>query len=152
MAATVPLGVLTRPRRDWIIRRTAGGSGAVGNIALKYGYVGLYNNATDGSYIGIYGLTTTPAYLFSVAGNPIAAAVSGRPAKFDEGTWWGLTGTANSATAFGNLLFLFGQGNTSAVYLSDTPLLILPAGWSLLVRSINVALGMSAQFLWGPWP
>ena len=146
-----PLGVFTRPRRDWIVTRCAGGYGSIGAIALKYAYVGLYNNATDGSYVGVYGVTTDPSLLQWGAGNPIACTTPGNALKFDAALPWGLTGTLNSASSFGNGIMLFGLGNASASYLEDTPITILPPGYSFWARSINVAEEMTAAFIWGPW-
>jgi len=147
----LPRGVFARPRRDWITARLAGGSATQGALALQYSVVGLYNNATTGQYLALYGFAANTGQLFYTVGNPLSYATPGVSLKFDEPVPWGLVGAGGARPQPGVPIFPYLPGAGSTSILSTEPLLLIPAGYALHSATLFSSSVMTAQFLWAPW-
>lgn len=163
MAAALPLpiGVTSRPLADRFGSLLSAGhavqSGATGNNS----YVGVYNNATDGTVLRIYAVS------IGVAGNQFVYFewVSGNPGTLYTGD--GAYGavdprayatpgqmiTFNSAVCVGSHIGgLICQAGSPSTYAPGWPLAVIPPSYSFLLQGRNQNNTVEASIFWLPVP
>ena len=157
-----PAGVLVRIGPDWFDDNVGyGGFTALFVGGDHFGLISLYNNASDGSSLKVYGITVGAdggggASAWVAAGIPLGTLVGTcNPLRPDLGIPWGqiyqdqiLGGGAlpNPFAVPANAAFLGTSGFDCFTYLSPFPLFIIPAGYALMtVNNFGSAL-LGASF------
>lgn len=146
-----PKGVLVRPAPDWFDDHVAyGGFTAQYVGGDHFGLISLYNNASDGSSLKVYGVAVGADgggghSAWVDFGVPLGTLVgSCRPLRADLAVPWGqiyqaqqLIGAAlpNPFTVPAIVAFLGSSGFDCMTYFSLFPMFIIPAGYAL--HSVN---------------
>lgn len=159
-----PIGVLTRPAPDFFDDNIgSGGYAAFNRLAGQdfYMQVSLYNNATTGASLKVYGITVFNdggggMVGFQSAGipsgvqvgpcNPINASLSMPFGLIYQDTEHVPTGNPNPFAIPPVVAYLGGSGFDSFTYLSPFPLFIVPSGFSLSVVDFNSGNILGASF------
>lgn len=154
-------GSYTRNRPDWYILKLAATKIYQPQAGAQYTYVGLYNNATDGSLIYIVhaawnsGFTGT-CFFGQVMGNLFTATSPSHGLYPPTPTPPGIVGSWTSATD------LFNVGGTSTPaycevgsqldksweWQGDFPLAVIAPGWTAAFEERTIAQDLSASFWW----
>jgi hypothetical protein len=156
-AGRKPVGVLARPAPDWFDDHLGVGGFFFTNFSIgnpHYLATVLYNNASDGSALKVYGLGSTSdggggMGFYSQQGTFGAFDHNCNPVRADLPTPWGqifindhtaASFTDPSPFNIGPLLGYSGSGgNNAAAVFATFPLFVVPAGYSLI--AVNTAPG-----------
>lgn len=153
-----PLGVVNRPVPDWFASSLSGGHIVSNAVAGQVSYAGLYNNASDGSVIRVYGvnfnLSSTSFVLFEVFQGQGGALynLDGAYGSIDPriGATWGQTTAFASAVCLGTHIGgISGFTGTSHTYAPGWPLAVISPGYSfaLQVRNQNITIECALWWL-----
>jgi len=149
-------GIVTRPLPDWFYRYGASGSGLAATDFVNTYYVGLYNNATDGSELWVYGLsawcqTTNPTIATYAAYQPADTFVAnGLPVVLGGASVFGQihTGMDNNWALETPGWSFTKQGNGKAIIFAPYPLAIIRPGWQWNVLEQAASNGLAVSFYW----
>ena len=151
-------GVFVKPRRAWNTERMAGADWDIAGSAGNFRIAILFNDSAPSIDLGVYGLSLWQgtagsvvvcstffglppgAALFS-SGNPLVAGGPEPPGSFY---------TLTQAAEIGTRLFEFGGPTQWFFELGDTPMVILPPRWSLLMFPAFAGQPLVAGAIWGP--
>lgn len=147
----LPLGVVNRPVPDWFASSLSGGHVVQNAVAGQNSYVGIYNNASDGSVIRVYGvaffLNNSSFVYFEVFQGQQGSIYNadGEYGSIDPrvGSTWGQTINFSSAVCLGRHIGgISGYGSIVNQYAPGWPIGIVPAGytWALQTRSQQVTI------------
>lgn len=152
-----PRGTVVRHPADWFSTLLAGGWANNGPCVGNRTGIGLYNDATDGSVIRVYGIsvnvgTNGDLGLKSFQGtNGVRFTGEGAPAYIDprQGTPWGQIWTQATASGVGKQV----GGRVALmgfVYDWDEPypLAIIPPGYTWSVETVSTNIQMYCAFRW----
>ena len=157
--ARVPKGVYQRPTADWFTAlSSSGGTTVLGNGTDTF-FGGLYNNATDGSYLYVYGISAGVSHPFSTVAlyarggglDPADTVVQGGvPVILGSNMGPGqiIYGTYNSWFNFPQGMSWQPGDETSFPIFCDFPIAIIPPQWALLVVEQTVTGTMVVGFYW----
>ena len=134
--------------------------------AGQFSYLGVFNNATDGSYLFIQSLRythlaiTDTVFVGTVGGNPLSSTFSGNQLDPGMGAGYGLMGGLQSASDL--LLVVLGAGPASAELGShsttfydwpfDFPAAVLPPGYTCLLQTHAQNQDLGGTFWWYSLP
>lgn len=153
----LPLGVVNRPVPDWFASSLSGGHVVQGNVAGQNSYVGIYNNASDGSIIRVYGVN------FNISANSFVYFevfqgqqgtiynADGAYGSIDPrmGATWGQTINFSSAVCLGTHIGgISGFTGVSHTYAPGWPLGIISAGYTFALQVRNQNITIEAAFFW----
>jgi hypothetical protein len=152
-----PAGTFTRSRRDCMVKSQMFQQTGGGGLATDTWDMYLFNNDNLGRYLALYGLwvfnvnadgfdlLTNMGYDTSFGAGP------GVPTMLDQQTGPGLIAAGlNSSFGFiSDIFFPFGPNGFQLVL--DTPIVIIPPGWSIDVQTYNQAKGSNVTMLWAPY-
>ena len=161
MIAQFPIGVTSRPLPDRFGSLLSAGHVIQGSVVGQNSYVGVFNNAMDGSVLRIYWVSigvsaNTFVYFEWVSGNP-GTLYTG------DGTYGaidpriqstpGQTINFSSAVCVGTHLGgLSAIANTVMNWAPGFPLAIIPPGYSFLLQVRNTNITIEAAIGWLPVP
>lgn len=143
----LPIGVTSRPLPDRYASQLAGGEVYQSGVGGQLSYVGVYNNAVDGSVLRIYSIHLAVSASSKVtwgwkSGNPGTLFTATQPYGAIDGRAGTLPGqliTLTSAvcvsTHIGGLSALTGA---ASYFAPGWPLAIIPPAYSFLVEVANV--------------
>lgn len=157
MLANLPLGVIARSLPDRFASKLAGGEAYQNAVVGQVSYVGIFNNASDGSVLRIYSVhlavsASTRITWGSAQGNPGTLFTATQPYGAIDSSSPALPGqliTATSAvcisTHVGGLSALTGA---ASFYAPGWPLAIIRPGYSFLVETSNVNTYVECGMVW----
>jgi hypothetical protein len=157
-ARNKPRGTFARSRRDWSVEHLQSGGGNLDTSgAFDFAYYFLFNNDDQGRYLAVYSI-----FAFFPAGQEIdlaftlgidgsAGVFPGMMNKFDAPQEPGLTAVVLNTSAQLQGGTSYGGGATPLVLDDDTPLFLIPQGYSLVVSGPTKSPGSVASFLWAPY-
>lgn len=152
-----PIGVVSRPVPDWFSSYMSGGHALQAAVAGQNSYIGVYNNASDGSVMRVYAITpncssATFVYLETIQGQPGTLYTADNPyGAIDPriGATWGQLFTFTSAVCIGtHLSAVVAQANTDRMFAPGWPLAIVPPGYSFALQTRNVNVQIESGFWW----
>lgn len=155
-----PLGSYFRSTPDWYAAKSAWGSGQVNTGSPNQISVSLYNNATDGSYLWVYGMRADlddDAQLFAlpmqgVLGSPFTNGfplVAGNPTPFGQ-IFTDVTATPSDEI---NVPFTWQGGEPGPAPMDfNQPFCALPPTWSLMVYTGIAPAALLVCFFWTVLP
>lgn len=154
-------GSYVRNRADWYIQRLAATKLYQPQTSGQYTYVGLFNNATDGSNLYLVHAAMTSGFtgtvffgalnqnLFTATSPthmiyPIAAVIPGQVGSWTSATNLFNTGGTSTPAYFevGSLL------DESWEWPADFPLMVIPPGWTGAFQQRAVSQDMGMSFWW----
>jgi hypothetical protein len=163
-AGRKPLGVLSRLAPDWFDDHLGQGYDLVGSLAVNvfhFTVFELFNNASDGSALKVYGVTagadnSNGMQCFSAKG-PFGTLIGACTAvRFDLPAPWGqifrndtivASGSSADPYSLGRPIAGLGTGGFNvATEFADFPLFIIPPGFSLLVKNFQAGTALSCGF------
>ncbi len=159
MAANrTPIGSVVRPPPDWFGRHLMGAWATQGPCVGAISIIGLYNNASDGSVIRVYGLNyaagaATQIYFTKYQGTlgtlATGLATPGMMypgAPLEWGQVWTLPSAASQGTVFGAVTAF---GNVAYDLAPGYPLGIITPGWTFALQTnvTNIILNVGFRFL-----
>lgn len=152
-----PPGVVNRPVPDWFASSLSGGHVVQGAVVGQNSYAGVYNNASDGSVIRVYGVN------FSVNSNTFVYFevfqgqqgtiynADGAYGSIDPriGTTWGQTINFASAVCLGTHVGGISAFNgVSHTYAPGWPLGVISPGYTFALQVRNTNITIEAAFFW----
>ena|SRR5712692_6966903 len=161
MLAQLPIGVISRPLWDWFGSLFSAGPALQNPAAGQNSYIGVFNNATDGTVLRIYSVdlyvaTTSFVYMEWVSGNPGTLYTTESPyGPIDPRTHTtpGQMIVFNSAVCVGaHLGKILVNGGSGRNHSPGFPLAIIPPGYSFLCQVKNQNLGLEGAIWWLPVP
>lgn len=147
------LGVFGRFPADWNVEYAADVSAFV-NPSGNFGQVSLFNNATDGTALGVYGWNiaassnTSDIYFTFLRGSQGTFGFNGQALDPSAATPWGQVyfATPASAAAQSTWLYQTVRGSfQSCQFMRSARFVILP-GYSLCVNSNNTGVSLNCAF------
>lgn len=154
-------GSYVRNRADWYALRLAATKIYQFQAAAQYTYVGLYNNATDGSLLYVvhaaWNSTQTGTCFFGATmGNLFTNTSPAHTLYPPSAAPPGIVGSWTSATDLFNVggtstpayCEVGSQQDRSWEWQSDFPLAIVPPGWTVAFEERTIAQDLSASFWW----
>ena len=155
-------GTLARPSGDWFVRRMMNRNAYQPSVTGQYAYLGVYNNASDGSVIYIQALRfthlsiTDTAFVGTIQQNLLVSPAPGLMLDPTAPQGPGLMGAFPSATDL--LLARYGSGGASAELGShdrsfydwpyDFPVAVVPPTWCCILQSHSTSDDLGAAFWW----
>lgn len=154
-----PRGSVVRPAPDWFARFLMGAWATNGPCVGNLTSIFLYNNASDGSVLRVYGLniavgSSCQVFLKKFQGNTgnIVTGI-GAPAPIDPRApmQWGQLYTQAQATPLGiGFGAITAFGNTTYDLAPGHPLGIIPPGWSMGLETNITNVILDGGFRWLP--
>jgi hypothetical protein len=159
-----PIGLLARQAPDWFSDSLATGGYEFGqgdNTTNAYVQISLFNDATDGSLLRLYGLTAGNDTGFGMVMYPLFGTPNGtfvakcRSVRFDGGSPPGQIWQQAIPSAFpspnpdpppAQSTWLGTPGFDSETWFSPFPIAIIPPGWSLVVANPATTTVVLAAF------
>lgn len=151
-----PKGTYNRPTADYFISQSAAAGVTIGGNFADTFYAGLYNNATDGSYLYVYGVcglsqnANSTFAIYQQQGVGATLAQAGLPVlvngKMIPGAIY--TGVQNNWATMAQG-FTWGRSfGGDSVFFPGFPLAIIPPTWMALILEQAATNGMIAGFYW----
>ena len=147
-----PPGILARPAPDWFDDSVATGGVFVSGILApgqqSWQRASLFNNATDGRSLKVYGISTVLdgegcALAYGVQGKPTDPLIGNcTPTRLDQAMPWGQlyfintvqnTGLPNPYNPPATAAFLGTPFTASVTIFSPFPIFVIPSGYALLI-------------------
>jgi hypothetical protein len=152
-----PRGSVIRPVPDWFASSLSGGHAIQGAVAGQNSYVGIYNNASDGSVIRIYatdfGVSANSFVYFEVfqgqQGTLYNADGAYGSINPSVGTTWGQTINFASAVCLGSHVGgRQGFAGQDTFHAPGWPLGIIPPGYTFALQVRNTNITIEGAFWW----
>jgi hypothetical protein len=154
-------GSLARSTPDWYIFKVAATKLYQPAAGGQYSYVGLYNNATDGSLLYVVhaamgGLTADTSFFGQFYGNLFTTTSQTHSLYPPTATPPGIVGSWTSATDLFNVPGLgtpayceVGSHNdTTWEWPADFPMAVIPPGYTAAFERRTIAVDLEASFWW----
>jgi hypothetical protein len=153
-------GILTRPLPEWYVRFAATGGYSLNVPFLNFPFVGLFNDAIDGSSLWVYGLTASintpsnrmwwniekgPNGTLLGQGTPVVSDVAALPGQIFYGAYTVLPTAATPFTWQSNTL----QDST---LFPGFPLAVLRPGYQMSVTADAAPSAITGGFYWVALP
>lgn len=157
----LPIGVTSRPLPDKYASLLSGAHAVQGAVSAQNSYVGIYNNATDGSVLRIYAVdisvsANTFVYFEWVSGNPGTLYTADGAYGASDPRVYATPGQAiifSSAVCvgqhLGGLSMFAGTGRT---YAPGWPIAVIPPTYAFLLQNRNTNIVIEAAIWWLPVP
>lgn len=156
-----PTGTYVRPSGDFFIHRMMSASTTFGTVAGQWTYIGVFNNAEDGSYLILQRLrfyTTAAvdsAFVGVVPGSPLGSLFNGTmldPLAAQRPGQCGVLTSAASLLSKASPVFGFAElgAPSSPTYdwTADFPIAVVPPNFTAMLQAQTKADFMSASFWW----
>ncbi len=157
----LPIGVIARSLQDRFASRLSGGYAIQGNVAGQQSYTGLFNNATDGSFLRVYqveaGVSANTFVIFEyVSGNPGTLYTGASPyGAIDPtvGKTPGQTIIFTSPVCLGTHIGgVEANAGQRTSYAPGWPIGIVPPGYSFVMQTVNQNIVLETGIVWLPVP
>jgi hypothetical protein len=148
-------GNVVRQVGDWQMDQMMGGAHFSAALAGQYSILELYNNATDGSYLWVYGLTALLTaldgiYLETYTGTHAACFPGQGSLTFDQATGPGIVGSYTSTVDFGIHIGALYSNSQHTFWPYPAPVARIPPRYSFALRPGGLGESLNAAFWWLP--
>jgi hypothetical protein len=155
-------GSYIRPSGDWFVRRMMSRNWYITTTSGQYTYLGVYNNATDGSNLYVVALRWNHAtimdtvFVGTIQGNPLVSPNPGATLNPIVAVGPGLMGGFTSATdllavrygAGGAAAELGSHSDTSYDWPYNFPVAMVPPTWCVVLETHAQNQDLGATFWW----
>ncbi len=155
MPARGPKGTVTRLVPDWLSATMMGGQGSEAGAAGFFPAVELFNNATDGSYLWVYGVDARAdagitVELRSYFGQLANHVGSQAPLQFDQPIGPGIVMSYCPVTKSGVVFYALYSATARTFWPYSYPVAKIPPGYSIAATVDATNQTLRAAFIWAP--
>lgn len=150
-----PIGVVARHPADFNIRRAIGAALLVGASVGNLGHVELFNNASDGSHLYVWGLNAAGASAtqFTLEGyygqkGTITDPLSTSPLIIGGPLLFGVVAGFYSAACVGQHFGQAGAPLGGSWAPTQYPICVVPPGWSFTQECQSANLAIVCSVIW----
>jgi len=153
MASPRPKGVVIRPVADWLAPFMMGGRSFTAALAANVSYGELFNNATDGSYLWVYGATGNTISLNAIVLESYKGQ-KGTPngligmLQSDQPLGPGVIGTFTTPICVGTEIGAIDSNSSQGFFPWAFPAAIIPPGYSFSMHPANQNVALEAAYWW----
>lgn len=156
MTTPTSKGVLIKPRRAWGDDSLGGAAINMVPAAGQFQYAALFNNSNPSVDLAVYALSLFQTTNFShvnvawLKGILPGAALwsASNPVRAGNATPPGQLWTLASASVFGTIIFEFGGPQNWFLLSQETPILLIPPGYSMVLSPAAAGDRLVASILW----
>ncbi len=148
-------GTVVRLVPDWLISSMMGGQASEAGLAGFFPAVELFNNATDGSYLWVYGVdaradTGITVELRSYVGQLANHVGSQAPLQFDQPIGPGIVMSYCPVTKSGTIFYELYSATARTFFPYSYPIAKIPPGYSMAATVDATSQTLRAAFIWAP--